>query len=308
MLYVTMKHACLAILVLAAAARADEPAAVMRRFAPLILQHCHGRADYITRFDYDGNWNGRDNWQNLDKFPEPASVYASAIEGRSHWYLTYSFFHPRDWWPIDVPHINHENDLEGALVVVEKSNMRAIAMETIAHSKVLRWTSDAGLMRDGREGPLKFDGERPIVEIKQWKHPTFAYGGDAVEKEKGILYRFKGRAEVPKSADDHDCAYDVIDLHDSLWARRFDIGTDRTFGKAADFAMGRFGCSFNGDDYTENSADAPWYWGADEDAGLQTGDWFFDPAKALRAHFPGSKDRFSVDYVSNPYTVAGSRP
>ena len=44
------------------------------------------QGDYITRFDYDGNWAGRDNWDNMQYSRLPAYVYYSVIETTSHWF------------------------------------------------------------------------------------------------------------------------------------------------------------------------------------------------------------------------------
>lgn len=288
---------------------AAPPDDVARRFAPVVLQRSHGRADYITRFDYDGNWNGADNWDNLGRFPLKAFVYSSAIETRSHWYLTYSFFHPRDWWPVSLPHVNHENDLEGALVVVEKGApgadgqpaLRAILMETIAHRKMLKWTTDAELSQEDVDGPLRVEGERPVVDIKPWKHPATAYTGSQVNTEKGVIYRYKGVAEEPRGNDQRDVGYDLLAVESTLWAHRFEVGPKQAFGEARLFPQGRFGASFNGDNYIDDGADAPWSWGHDPDHGLARGEWFMDPAKAMRTHFPRQKDRFSTVYLSNPF-------
>ena len=297
-----IKSAALALIVLPLVAYAQS-SDVVKRFAPVVLQRCHGEADYITNFDYDGNWNGADNWENLEKFPKKAYVYASAIETKTHWYLTYAFFHPRDWLPVhSLPHINHENDLEGALVVVEKLPApHAVLMETIAHHGVLKWTSDAQLSSEEIQGPLKCDGDRPIVDIAPWKHPVSGYTGDHVEGERGIIYRYHARAEEPVDGSNRDVSYDLLSIKDTLWARRNEVGPDKAFGEADDFFNGHYGSAFNGDDYTKNGANPPWSWGEDAAAHLKLGDWFFDPAKAVRTHFPKQKDRFSTEYLAHPF-------
>ena len=54
-------------------------------------------ADYITKFDFDVNWQADDNWDNLMKHPLLARVYFSVVETCTHWFVVYGFFHPRDW-------------------------------------------------------------------------------------------------------------------------------------------------------------------------------------------------------------------
>ncbi|MEH1922732.1 nuclease A inhibitor family protein [Nostoc sp.] len=57
--------------------------------------------DYITRFDYDNDWRGTNNWDNLILFPLSAHAYYSVAETCTHWFITYSFYHPQDW--TDIP-------------------------------------------------------------------------------------------------------------------------------------------------------------------------------------------------------------
>ena len=66
------------------------------------------RADYITNFDYDGNWVGNDNWDNLDLYPLNATIYYSILETETHWFIGYYDFHPRDWSTSGL--FQHEND------------------------------------------------------------------------------------------------------------------------------------------------------------------------------------------------------
>ena len=51
--------------------------------------------DYITRFDYDSDWQATNNWDNLSQFPLNAHAYYSVTETCTHWFITYSFFHPQ---------------------------------------------------------------------------------------------------------------------------------------------------------------------------------------------------------------------
>ena len=77
------------------------------------------RADYITRFDYDGNMIALDNWDNLTKFPLPAHAYYSVVETCTHWFIAYGFFHPRDWTDSNFDQ-EHGNDMEGLLNIIRK--------------------------------------------------------------------------------------------------------------------------------------------------------------------------------------------
>jgi hypothetical protein len=84
---------------------AGEAEALARRWAPGFLQHASAanpERDLPLRVDFDGDWSATNNWQHLTpafRAREP-SVYYSAILTRTHAYLTFTLFYPRDWlWP-----------------------------------------------------------------------------------------------------------------------------------------------------------------------------------------------------------------
>jgi hypothetical protein len=74
---------------------------IAAQFAPIFYQGLGDspRSDFITNFDFDGDWNGDNNWWNLDKksFPLKAYIYYSVIETTTHYFVHYAFFHPRDY-------------------------------------------------------------------------------------------------------------------------------------------------------------------------------------------------------------------
>src|SRR4051812_11544281 len=82
-------------------------AALALRYAPIHQQEVHrrgshalgGAADYITSFDFDGDDDGSNNWDHAGdaRYPLAAHAYYSVVETPSHWFITYQFFHPRDW-------------------------------------------------------------------------------------------------------------------------------------------------------------------------------------------------------------------
>lgn len=273
-----------------------------RRFAPVVLQEVRGRGDYLASLDYDGNWNGRDNWENLEKFPQRATVYVSQIETSTHAYLLYVFFHPRDWWRVNVVKRNHENDLDGALVVVDKSSEpRVVLVETTGAGTLARYSSDPGLSADGVAGSVRLEGERPIVKLRAFDHAATAYQGRGLGRESGVIYRYRGEAEVPGGGNERDVSYDLVDVAGTLWARRNEVGRDRLFGAVAALPGGTYGALLNGDNMKSDGGAAPWMWGQDTAHGLKAGDWFMDPARAMRVRFPHQADRFASDYVVHPY-------
>src|SRR5882724_12199344 len=124
---------------------------IAARFAPVFYQALGDtpRSDYITNFDFDGDWRGDNNWDHADKkeFSLKAYVYYAISETGSHFFIHYAVFHPRDYKGGErkglilseiiregtkrgAEHdptglmaeagVAHENDMEGVLIVVAK--------------------------------------------------------------------------------------------------------------------------------------------------------------------------------------------
>ena len=131
------------------------------RWAPIYYQDTarKGLADYLAAFNYDGDWRGTNNWDNIGKFRLKAYVYYSVSETDSHWYVIYSYYHPRDW-ATDLPTGRdnalgeHENDTEGVLTIIRKDGSKFGKLEgmvTYAH-----W--DFLLVRSQRKSFAKREG------------------------------------------------------------------------------------------------------------------------------------------------------
>ncbi|WP_435616029.1 hypothetical protein [Streptomyces coelicoflavus] len=134
----------------AAASPSRERAELAQWWAPVHFQDVDatgetsldGKSDYLTGYDFDGDRNARNNWENTGRFPLKANVYYSVVETKGFAYLLYTFFHPRDWsdgtignWQEDLN--EHENDAEGALVVVARDGSPHGTLKatiTVSHS------------------------------------------------------------------------------------------------------------------------------------------------------------------------------
>lgn len=124
---------------------ASSPIEVYQRWAPVAFQDTFPneyflRGDYITSVNFDGDYVGKNNWENADS-PEAAykaHVYYSLVETQTHYFVGYYFFHPQDRTPTQ-----HENDLEGILLAIRKSGLygELIAMETIAHGPFYQYVT-----------------------------------------------------------------------------------------------------------------------------------------------------------------------
>ena len=80
---------------------ADQDYQIAARFAPVFRQALGSspRYDYITAFDFDGDWQGDNNWENAadDRYAMSATVYFNVSETLTHYYIHYAAFHPRDY-------------------------------------------------------------------------------------------------------------------------------------------------------------------------------------------------------------------
>ncbi len=266
-------------------------------WSPFIYQATTGRCDYITRFDFDGNWLGHDNWENYECYPLPAFVYYSVVESTSYYFITYCFFHPRDDGNPLCDCSKHENDFEGCRVIIQKDGSywgTLSQLETIAHTEKYtypHWQVEL------------VNGSHPAVYVKQRKHSVygtnyalFQYDCNwsasltcrvfpSDEDGTGIGYWYAGRgAEIPESKNDRDVSYELIELTPTIWERRF----GEPFRDCVEFTTGGgnpptawFGCKFAGDNYKKPWADRcsatpPWDYGFDSE---YKGAWFIDPIK-----------------------------
>ncbi|WP_125777622.1 hypothetical protein [Antribacter gilvus] len=271
-----------------------------------------GRADYVTRIDFDGDWTARDNWDDAARagVSFAAVSYYSVVETSTHWYLTYLFFHPRDW--VDQPFDSeHENDAEGLLLAVEKDGSTYGVLRgavTVAHTNFYSYTPSGSTWSSGREsvdGTLNLaaspvDGLAHPVTAQEAKghglkaHPQYQINGD------GVVYYPSTVSEAPSGPNDRDVRYALVDMlgADGLWSRRADAGLFASHGAFAGDTSGGCGSGTFGGCGT-NSANAPWGWDDGDDLPAR-GELATDPAKLVAEYFtiPGT---FSRTYVSNPY-------
>jgi hypothetical protein len=296
----------------------EEELALAYDWAPIHVQdvwkkHGDGRADYITRFNYDGNWKGRDNWDNLDGFSKRAAVYYGVSETATHYFIQYVMFHPRDWvssslarcpapklfepnadasgcWTSDT---SHENDFEGTLVVVRKDGGagRYEGMVTMAHGELLSYGAVESPYVVGEEGSTSLnwdpwkasDRSRPCTRQEAAGHGmTACSSGDNIDqrgREDSIVYLpTRGAGETPpnvvKGSDSILVRYELVPMTE-LWAQRHDRETFGANGAVAGDCSGMDRYSWIRCAF--DAADAPWTWGG--------GEWSLDPAKLVRARF-----------------------
>ena len=323
---------------------------IAARFAPVFRQALGSspRFDYITRFDFDGDWRGDNNWQNAgnESHRLSATVYFNVSETETHYFVHYAAFHPRDYKGGTVRGVvlseilregaarhgdydptglsqaavlAHENDMEGALVVVQKStglfgSTRVVYVETLAHNQFLQY-------RIGRrDRDATTEDEHAVLFIEPKGHGIEAYhGGDQLRSaEEGfVTYRYAGQAEEPSGGRDEEVGYDLVSLTETLWptARQ---GHSGIFGGSFDYqswtvqaraangtvsshetTLGQVGSVFNGAVGGRNMARPPWGWYDQDEPDQRQGGWFLTPAETVKRHF-GLGGDFSTTYLHHP--------
>ena len=206
---------------------------IVENWAPVIKQGTEGNFDFITKFDYDGDWYGSNNWNSFDRNSGnlQAYVYYAIIESNNYYFITYMFFHPKD---VGSPFCgfcsSHENDSEGCRMVIYKDGSpygKLELLETVAHY-------DKYTYRPGADIPIY--SAHPTVYIVPYKHAVYgtnyaksgwdrAYLDDGrVFPSKdggGIEYYYGGYAELPQSHTGINfCSYNLINMESTIWANR----------------------------------------------------------------------------------------
>ncbi|MEU4678897.1 hypothetical protein [Micromonospora sp. NPDC023737] len=276
-----------------------------------------GQSDYIARVDFDGDLNGRNNWDRTGQAGTSlaAHAYYSVVETSTHWYLTYLFFHPRDWTDHPFFETEHENDGEGVLLTVERDGSTYGVLRgavTVAHSDFYSYTPAGSTWTSGREtvdGTLQFQAsphdsfQHPVTAQEAQGHGLKAYPQYAINGD-GLVYYPSTVAETPSDGNDRDVRYKLIDVFatNGLWAQRSSSALFAGLGTFAgdtsgDCGSGTFGCS-------TNSANAPWGWDDGNDVPAR-GELASDPAK-LSAEYFTIPAGLSRTYTYNPYAAAAA--
>ena len=245
-------------------------------FAPIFYQALGDkpRSDYITNFDFDGDWRGDNNWDHADdkKFPLKAYVYYSVSETTTHFFIHYAIFHPRDYkggeskgrilseliregvkggtehdptGMLEEAGVAHENDLEGCLIVVAKNGndlkrARVVFVETLHHN-------DFSLYVPGETAPKGFEVFRsedghPLLYVEPKGHGVKTYSGDEKQtaNKEFLIYKFKGKAEDPEQEHDGSVGYYLLPIETTLWARAISgvgDGANLAYGSAHNYGQ-----------------------------------------------------------------------
>jgi hypothetical protein len=312
--------------------------ALAEHWAPFIAQETWftPKADYLARFDLDGDWQGDNNWDNAFAGSSQAYVYYAAMETKTHWFLIYNMFHPRDYSDKCVAGSCHENDNEGLILTVLKDGSRYGAlqtMETLAHNNVYSHVNSRSI-RSGLhnvDGGIEFWQEsHPVAFIESGghgvygstsSHSRFTLEAGDFSTGSGVTYVYKGQAESPAHPDAREVGYQLLPIYHHWWLRAQDGSgrEDRTFdayytyipaGNRPRSKYQQLAGSFYGRAQSENKAKPFWGWHDNRSRkknAVATGQWGLDPAYSVSQNLriPGP---FSLDYIYNPYLGIGTPP
>ncbi|MFD7659976.1 hypothetical protein ACFV4N_38875, partial [Actinosynnema sp. NPDC059797] len=301
---VTALAAALALpaLLAAPAAHAVSDADLANHWAPVHYQDTDSSdydADYLSTVDFDGDWNAQNNWEAQDDSLArlAGAAYYSVVETSTHWFITYSFYHPRDWDDAPDPFglTTHENDMEGLLATVRKDGStygRLEAVVTVAHSDFYSYVAPGSTFTSGREGvdgTLRLQGNRPTTRQEAKGHGLYAWNGAEFPGGDGVVYVPAATGEVPSGGNDRSVGYRLVDTFTTggLWAQRDNTATFASWG------------TFRGDNGKDNAANTAWGWDDGNDGGdLQRGLLATDPAYLVSVYF-ANRGEFSLAYTRN---------
>jgi hypothetical protein len=150
-------------------------------WAPFVAQETWftPKADYLARFDLDGDWRGNNNWENAFAGSSRAYVYYAAMETDTHWFLIYNMFHPRDYSDKCIAGSCHENDNEGVILTIFKDGSHhgsLQVMETLAHNNVYSHVTSRSIRKGihNVDGGIEFwEASHPVVFIESGGHGVY---------------------------------------------------------------------------------------------------------------------------------------
>ncbi|MCA9076594.1 MAG: LEPR-XLL domain-containing protein [Planctomycetaceae bacterium] len=274
------------------------------RWAPVLYQDVDddgpnslgGRSDYISRIDFDGDWDARNNWENAEHFALPASVYYSVVTTTTHWYITYGFYHARDWSDqlLQRSWDQHENDMEGMLAIVKRgtSNGEAFgelqAIVTTYHTDFVSYIVDGGTLQPAwfdsdqediggamdhggvlpmmpTTGPDGQSWHRPVVAQESEGHGLLAFdiGGNKGHRPNGGDTTWV-RYEPGKHGAEPSSPYNSGNVFSPSATTPYELVDIFVTGGLWDhrfdrLTFGRWG-KFYGDNGMNDAANAPWTW------------------------------------------------
>ncbi len=155
-----------------------------------ILYGEKGLEDIPMRMEFDNDWKGNNNWENLTiknhknkGFDYKAYVYYSVVETQKDYYIIYSLFHPRDEANQPGSIDKHENDVESVIMNIKKNNSN----EGVFNAMI---TQSHGWWNYYKKEQLSFDKHKPKIWVDSGGHAIYNYNGESARgfKKDGVIF------------------------------------------------------------------------------------------------------------------------
>lgn len=292
---------------------------LIQTYSPVWVQELEYKPvfDKITRVDFDGDYTSTNNVLNANHYSLPPVVYGELIaETTDSYYLFYGVYHVADYdKPLReffIPSSRHDNDFEGAFLLVNKQTKKIDAIETWYHSKFLQFAHVADM-----RGTQTIDGK---IHVEDLTHPILFVQGlghgvrvfqkideDFLKTGRYQIYRYNSLSHhshhLPKTTapDDIFTNYTISSLDTFSQYAQGPFGGSSLFDDPQDFGLGGkpLGKYFSGF-FTGDSSWArpkpPWSW-CDHFDTFRPGALFFHPAYIFNRHFNFKNiDRYVYNY------------
>jgi hypothetical protein len=274
----------------------------------------NGKSDFMTKFDYDGDFKGRNNWDNLDSGTTPSHMYFSVTESTSHFFIYYMAYHPRDWCASSFCE-EHENDAEGVVMLVRKDGTQFGKLEALVTSyhEFIRSYAAQSYIGRGASNPdtpqtiqmsLLSGLSHPLTYQEPEGHGFIGCtsSSNCVRADDGLRYTPSPIATVPAlppNGQQVSTFYSLLDL-DELFSRRLDAPTFVNSRTMAGDSSGSCGDGLT-DTCADNGADGIWTFGDERTSFDDNNLLGEDPATFFAGYFSFSSGNAppSATYVTN---------
>ena len=238
-----------------------------------------GMRDLFVSFDFDGDWNMKNNWGSYAKLinesPKPdeiinmdildPEIYYMVTWFECEWMISYTFFHAMDWNDCDIDVMfpvnlaiekiydsfdRHENDTEGCVVYVSRETFEIIELTTIFHNTT-RTSFDPITVKDT---------QTPIVEVDNQTHSAVPWGMETNASffQAGCHTGSNFHIDYTLAAPNEEPFLDYTNKHGKYVLTDI-FAPDELFSRRCDsLVMNRKGKIIGDDGASKNMAKAPW--------------------------------------------------
>ncbi|MCM1991035.1 hypothetical protein [Oceanirhabdus seepicola] len=149
-----------------------------------------GLEDIPMRLEFDNDWKGCNNWENLEiknhnnkGFDYKAYVYYSVVETEKDYYIIYSLFHPRDEANQAGSIDKHENDVESVIMNIKKNNSNNGVFNAMI-------TQSHGWWNYYKKEQLSYYKHKPKIWVDSGGHAIYNYNGESARgiKKDGVIF------------------------------------------------------------------------------------------------------------------------